>query len=113
MVTAVQRRMALERANRAKATAIELRMAIKTAGRRGGAMRAAEAVQAAQSSMTFFKLLQAVPYVGETSARRMLSRAQINPTARVNSEVGRRRRQLLVGQLVAYANGAPDGGTQR
>lgn len=103
------RTLALERARQVKAAAEQLRAEIRSSGRRAGALKAADAVQAADSTMRFLQLLRAVPWIGEGSARKMLGRAQINPADRVDSElITERRRQVLVDALTAYANRAHD-----
>jgi hypothetical protein len=110
MSTATDNRtLALERARQVKDTAGHLRAEIRSSGRRAGALKAADAVRAADSAMRFLQLLRAVPRIGETSARKMLGRAQINPYDRVDADlVTARRRQVLVDALTAYANRAHD-----
>jgi len=101
-----QRALALERAQEARIGAATLRRAIKIAGRRAGAEHAARVAICAESSMRFFQLLQAVPGIGDQNAKQMLSRARINPAARVNAEtVDSQRRVLLADQLLNRAKG--------
>jgi hypothetical protein len=101
-----QREMALERANEARLSVAALRAAIRAAGPAGGAERAARATLDARAPITFYRLLVAIPRVGHQRAQTMLSRAGVNPEARVDAErVDRRRRELLAGELLRYAKG--------
>jgi hypothetical protein len=97
---------ALDQAQATRLAGAQLRAAIRAGSRRDGALRAADAVREGGSSMRFFDLLTAIPRVGEMQARNMLGRAKISPVARVNDDlIGEQRRTLLVGLLVALANG--------
>lgn len=103
------RSVALSRAHAAKLAHAQLRAAIRASGRRAGARRAAETVQASDSTMRFFDLLRAIPTVGEGHARRMLGRARISPVARVNSDlITAHQRDVLIGELIGYASRAKD-----
>jgi hypothetical protein len=96
---------ALAQANAARLAAQRLKAGIRAAGRRGGAVRAAQAVQAATSSLRFAQLLRAVPGVGDETARLMLRRARVHPEARVDSPlIVESQRTRLVGALLTYAN---------
>jgi hypothetical protein len=106
MATVEQRTLALERAKEVKLATAQLRASIRAGGRTIGATRAARAVRDGQSPMTFYRLLTAVPRIGHTRANTMLDVARINPEARVNADrIGPRRRALLVGELLRFANG--------
>ena len=87
-----QRSAALDRAQEARLHAARVRAQIRTAGPSGGAIVAARIVKEGSSSMRFFELVKAVPWIGEFKAKQMLARAQINPEARVRSDtVGERQ----------------------
>ena len=107
MADAEQQTVALEHANRVGLEAARLRHAIRAAGPSGGARLAAEAVLAGSSPMPFGKLLLAIPRVGSVHAEWWLDQAEIAEQARVDSKfVSERRRELLVGQLLAFADRA-------
>lgn len=102
---AAQRALALKRANQVRIEAAAQRREIKAAGLRDGAIRAAEVVQDASSSMSFFSLLRSVPYVGDQTARRMLNQAGIGPATRVNAgHVDDWHRDRLAGALLSRAH---------
>jgi len=97
-----QRTLALERANAVRGELARIR----AGGNRGGATRAARIVQAGESGLRVFRVLEAIPGVGDERTRRMLRAAgRIDPLARVNEPmIGERRRRLLAGELLSYAN---------
>jgi ABC-type multidrug transport system ATPase subunit len=97
--------LALERAQAVKRRGQELRAQVRAAGPRGGYTRAADIVLDGESSMRFFELIKSIPRVGDYTAKKLLSKAQINPEARINAEsVGERRRAALVAELLHRAN---------
>jgi hypothetical protein len=107
MGPAEQRDLALARAREAKMAAASLRSAIRAAGRRGGAERAARAALEADAPMPFYRLVRSVPRIGEQRANQLLATARINPEARVDAaRIDRRRREVLAGELLRYANRA-------
>lgn len=100
-----QRGRALTRANEAREVGAQLRAAIRAAGPREGATRAARVVMDGTSSMRFMTLLRAIPRIGDSQTRQILGRSEISPMARVNDQfVSGRRRQLLVHELLHLAN---------
>ena len=104
-----QSAMALRRANTARAGIAELRAAIRAGGRRGGPIRAATVILAAESPIRLTSLLTTIPGVGEDTAAAILRRSQANGTARVNGwQITDRQRQRLAGELMARA-GQPAG----
>ena len=102
-MTSEQRRFALTKANTVRLAHAQLRAEIASSGR-FGARIAAEHIKAADTSMTFGRLVCAIHQIGDTIMRRMLGNAGISPIEHVDSQhVAPRRRQTLVGELVAYA----------
>jgi hypothetical protein len=99
-----QKAVALARAQHARLAGAALCATIRAAGHGDGPLLAARAVQAGEHSVRFLSLLRAVPGIGETHARRMLRNAEINPVERIDSKFATdRRRQLLIAELVAWA----------
>lgn len=106
-MTNPQRLVALEAANAVRRRGAKLKRQIREGGSRDGARIAAREVLAGESSLRFLELMLAVPRVGDSTARRLLGRARVNPAARVNSDaVDYRRRQELAGELLERANGS-------
>lgn len=101
--TPQQRDVALAKANHARFEHARIRAEIHDAGR-DGARIAAEHVRAADTSMTFERLILAVPRVGETILRRMLGNARIAGIAHVDDKLlAPSKRDILVGELIAHA----------
>ena len=106
-MTTDQSQMALDHANHVRLQHAQIVAAIRAAGRRTGAHRAIEVIEDRGASITYWRLLKAVRGVADRRARNMLNRSAINPEARINDRnITDRQRNLLIGQLVRYAEGA-------
>jgi hypothetical protein len=95
-----QQRIALDKANTTRVEMSRLRREIRNAGHYDGPAIAARVVMTKGTAMTFWRLLLAVPAIGEIKAEKMLRTARINPTHHVDSRMVDQRRRMLLADLL-------------